>query len=302
MNSSPKYFDPQTLAKLPNLTLRAQHVVEGYLAGSHRSPAHGFSIEFAEHREYVPGDDLRYVDWKVFGRTDKFYLKQFEDETNLVCHLVVDISESMRYQGPLSPWSKYDFAATMAASLAWLILQQQDAVGLCCFDESIRSWIRPKGDPAHLRQLITTLESAPSTPKTSIGRVLHDVAERIRRRGIVIIFSDLFDDVDDLIQGIRHLRHCRHDVIVAHTMDAAELDFPFRQQTLFHGLEAASELLVDPRNVRNAYRKRINEFRSSVEGRCRDLHVDYVLMRNDRPLNIALSEFLVRRITAGRRR
>jgi len=295
VSSSPKYFDPQTLAKLQNLTLRARHVVEGYVAGSHRSPAHGFSIEFAEHREYAPGDDLRYVDWKVFGRTDKFYLKQFEDETNLICHLVLDVSESMQYQGPDSPWSKLDHAATAAASLAWLILQQQDAVGLCCYDEQVQSIVRPSSNPSHLRELLHTIDSFKGQGKTSTGRVLHELADRFGRRGIVVIFSDFFDDIEQLMLGIKHLRHRRHYVIVAHTLDAAELDFPFRRQTLFKGLESMPESLVDPRGIRRAYQEKINEFRKQIETQCRNLQVDYLLIRNDQPLDVALSGFLAKR-------
>lgn len=300
MNHSPQYFDPQKLAKLQNLTLRARHVVEGYIAGSHRSPTRGFSIEFAEHREYAPGDDLRYVDWKVFGRTDKFYLKQFEDETNLICHLMVDTSESMRYQGPDSPWSKFDHAATLATSLAWLVLQQQDAVGLCCFDDHVRTWIRAQSGPAHLRQIIQTLEDGAPSAKTSIGRVLQEVAERTTRRGITVLVSDLFGDLDETFRGIQRLRHARHDVMVIHTLDAAELDFPFRQQTLFRGLEALPQVLVHPRGVRKAYQAKIQEFCRSIEARCRHLHVDYILARNDTPLDATLTQLLSRRPTAGR--
>jgi len=296
VSSSPKYFDPQTLAKLQSLALRAQHVVEGYVAGSHRSPSHGFSIEFAEHREYSPGDDLRYVDWKVFGRTDKFYLKQFEDETNLICHMVLDVSESMQYQGPDSPWSKLDHAATAAASLAWLILQQQDAVGLATFDEEIRQFIRPSSNPTHLQQLLHTMEVAETKKKTSTGRVLHELADRFGRRGIVIIFSDLFDDLDELLMGIKHLRHRRHDVIVVHTLDGAELEFPFRRPTLFQGLEALPELLTDPRGLRKSYLKHFNNFLHTVESRCRQLQVDYVQVRNDMPLDVTLSAFLATRM------
>lgn len=296
MNSLPKYFDPPTLARLQSLSLRAQHVVEGYVAGSHRSPAHGFSIEFAEHREYSPGDDLRYVDWKVFGRTDKFYLKQFEDETNLICHLVLDVSESMRYRGPNSAWSKLDHAATAAASLAWLILQQQDAVGLSTYDEQIRSFVRPSSNPSHLQQLLHTLENSQPKKKTSTGRVLHELADRFGRRGIVILFSDLFDDLDQLALGIKHLRHRRHDVIVLHTLDAAECEFPFRKPTLFRGLEGLPELLTDPRAVRHAYLRHFNKFLQSVESRCREMQVDYALVRNDMPLDVTLSTFLAHRM------
>ena len=160
MEKSPKSLDPRTLAKLKGLHLRAQHIVEGYVAGLHRSPYHGFSIEFAEHREYAPGDDLRYVDWKVFGRTDKFYLKQYDDETNLICHLVLDVSESMSYRGPNSPLSKFEYAQSLAAALAWLVLQQQDAVGLVTFDNQIRASVRPSSNPSHLQQIFQVLESA----------------------------------------------------------------------------------------------------------------------------------------------
>lgn len=296
MNSLPKYFDPQTLARLESLSLRARHVVEGYVAGSHRSPSHGFSIEFAEHREYTPGDDLRYVDWKVFGRTDKFYLKQFEDETNLICHLVLDISESMRYRGPDSALSKLDYAATAVASMAWLILKQQDAVGLATFDEQVCSLIRPASNPSHLQQLMQTLETSHSHKKTSTGRVLHELADRFTRRGIVILFSDLFDNLDELMLGIQHLRHRRHDVIVVQTLDAAELEFPFHRPTLFRGMEQLSDLLTDPRGLRQSYLKHFRQFLQTVESRCRQLQADYVMIRNDMPLDVTLSSFLAHRM------
>lgn len=296
MSSFPKYFDPQTLARLESLTLRARHVVEGYVAGSHRSPSHGFSIEFAEHREYSPGDDLRYVDWKVYGRTDKFYVKQFEDETNLICHLVLDISESMTYRGPDMALSKLDYASIAVASMAWLILKQQDAVGLATFDEKICSLIRPANNPSHLQQLLQTLETTRSHRKTDTGRVLHELADRFTRRGIVILFSDLFDNLDELMLGIQHLRHRRHDVIVVHTLDAAELEFPFHRPTLFRGMEQLSDLLTDPRGLRQAYLKHFRQFVQRVESRCRQLQADYVMIRNDMPLDVTLSSFLAHRM------
>ncbi len=297
MNNLPKYFDPRTLAKLEGLSLRARHVVEGYVAGLHRSPTRGFSIEFAEHREYSPGDDLRYVDWKVYGRTDKFYLKQFEDETNLLCYLVLDVSESMLYQGPDSPWSKLDHAACTAASLAWLVLQQQDTVGLVTFDNQIREYIRPSSNPSHLRRLLHTMEVAEAKKKTATGRVLHELADRFERRGVVVLLSDLLDDLDQLTVGMQHLRHRRHDVIVFHILDAAELDFPFRRPTLFRGLEELPQVLTDPRSLRRAYLNQLNQFQRSLQSRCRELQVDYVQVRNDMPLNVTLSRFLANRMT-----
>ena len=267
------------------------------MAGSHRSPTRGFSIEFAEHREYSPGDDLRYVDWKVYGRTDKFYLKQFEDETNLLCYLVLDVSESMRYQGPDSPWSKLDHAACTAASLAWLVLQQQDAVGLVTFDNQIREYIRPSSNPSHLRRLLHTMEVAEAKKKTATGRVLHELADRFERRGVVVLLSDLFDDLDQLTVGMQHLRHRRHDVIVFHILDAAELDFPFRRPTLFRGLEELPQVLTDPRSLRRAYLNQLNQFQRSLQSRCRELQVEYVQVRNDMPLDVTLSRFLANRMT-----
>lgn len=203
MESSPNYLDPQVLARLEGLQVRARRIVEGYVTGVHRSPYRGFSIEFAEHREYAPGDDLRYLDWKVFGRTDKFYLKQFEEETNLVCSLLLDTSESMRYQSALAPMSKLEYAQCASAALAYLILQQQDSVGLVTFDREIRSLIRPSGNPSRLKEILQVMQNSPAERKTAIGPIFHDLAERFKRRGIVIVLSDLFDDVEAMMTGLR---------------------------------------------------------------------------------------------------
>lgn len=181
MTASPRFFDPRTLARLKGLPLRARHIVEGYVAGLHRSPYRGFSIEFAEHREYAPGDDLRYVDWKVFGRTDKYYLKQFEDETNLLCYLLLDTSQSMTYRGPHAALSKLEYGQCLAAALAWLVLHQQDAVGLATFDEQVRTVVRPSGSPGHWSHLLEALEQVRPAPKTSLGKVFPELAARLTR-------------------------------------------------------------------------------------------------------------------------
>jgi len=291
-----KYFDPQTLDKLSGLELRARTIVEGYVAGVHKSPYHGFSVEFAEHREYVPGDDLRYVDWKVFGRTDKVYLKQFEDETNLVCHLLLDISESMRYQSDVA-LSKLEYAKCVAASLAYLILRQQDSVGLVTFDDSIRTLIPASSNPSHFGQLAHVMEDVRPSEKTATGPIFHDLAERIKRRGIVLILSDLFDDVSDLMTGLKHFRHRRHDVIVFHVLDPAEIEFPFRRTTMFKGLEALGEVLTDPRALRKAYQEQFGGFLRDIRRGCRNERIDYVMMRTDQPLDVALSSYLASRMT-----
>ncbi len=255
MDGNPKYLDPQTLSKLHGLELRARSIVEGYVSGVHRSPYHGFSIEFAEHREYSPGDDLRFVDWKVYGKTDKFYLKQYEQETNLVSYLLLDTSESMRYRSDAAAMSKLEYAQCVAAALAYLILQQQDSVGLATFDNEIRSLIRPSSNPSHLNQLLHVMENCQPEQKTRTGPIFHDLAERLKRRGLVLILSDLFDDVPSMLAGLKHFRHRRHDVIVFHVLDAAEIEFPFKQTTMFRGLEQLPDVLTDPRALRPWLRK-----------------------------------------------
>ena len=294
--SSPASLDPRTLAKLKGLQLRARHIVEGYVAGLHRSPYHGFSIEFAEHREYAPGDDLRYLDWKVFGRTDKFYLKQFEDETNLICYLVLDVSQSMRYQGPDSPLSKFEYAQCLAAAMAWLVLHQQDAVGLVTFDREIRANLSPSGHAAHLGQLLQVMEAAPLEAKTATGPIFHELAERFRKRGVVLILSDLFDDVPSMMAGLKHFGHRRHDVILFHVLDPAELEFPFRTPTLFQGMEQLPDVLTDPRSLRKAYLKEMDRYRKAIQKGCRQYGMDYELLRTDQPLDRALSAYLGRRV------
>src|SRR5262245_39768764 len=231
MESHQKYLNPATLAKLHGLELKARLIVEGYVSGLHKSPYHGFSIEFAEHREYVPGDDLRYVDWKVFGKSDRFYLKQYEEETNFACYFLLDTSESMLYRSEAAPVSKLEYAQYLTAALAYLVLQQRDAVGLATYDNAVRNFLRAGSHPSHLGQLCRVMDVPPPTGGTSVGPILHDLAERIRKRGLVVVVSDLFDDVPSLMLGLKHLRHRRHEVLVLHVVDPAEQDFPFIDPT-----------------------------------------------------------------------
>jgi uncharacterized protein (DUF58 family) len=292
-----KFLNPQTLARLKGLELRARTIVEGYVAGLHKSPYHGFSIEFAEHREYVPGDDLRYVDWKVFGKSDKFYLKQYEQETNLISYLVLDTSESMRYQGPQSAMSKLEYAQCVAASLAYLVLEQQDSVGLATFDTDLRALVRPSSNPSHMTQLLHVMSESVPEKKTALGAIFHDLAERLKKRGVVIVLSDLFDRVPEILTGLRHFRHRRHEVIVFHILDPAELDFPFQQTTLFKGLEALPEVVADPRTLRKAYLREFGRFLHEVRQGCREQQIDYVQLRTDQSLVVALSAYLASRLT-----
>ncbi len=287
-----RLLDPATLAHLQGLELRARRIVEGYVAGLHRSPYHGFSNEFAEHREYAPGDDLRYVDWKVFGKSDRFYLKQFEVETNLILYLVLDSSESMQYQGPQSSLTKFTYAQSAAAALAFLALHQRDAVGLTMFDQEITQLVRPSSNPTQLKQFFRVMENSSATRKTRTGPIFHELAERLGRRGLVVILSDLFDDAEALLAGLNHLRHRKHDVILMHILDPAEIDFPFQHVTMFKGLEALGSVVVDPRGLQAAYRHEVQSFIKQIRAGCRDRQIDYLLARTDQPVDAMLTTFL----------
>lgn len=289
---SQKYLDPAVLAGLEGLQLRARRIVEGYVSGIHRGAYQGFSIEFAEHREYSPGDDLRYVDWKVFGRTDKFYLKQFEEETNLVCQLLLDTSESMTYRGPDAPLSKLDYARCLAAALAYLVVRRQDAVGLVTFSDQIHALVRAGSNPSHLQQILQVMDQPPAGRKTCTGPIFHELAERFKRRGVVVVLSDFFDDVEKMTAGLKHFRHKRNDVILLHVLDPAELDFPFQSTTLFRGLENMPDLLADPRGLRKSYLREFAAFQRRLKQSCRAERIDYVMVRTDRPVDVALRECL----------
>jgi uncharacterized protein (DUF58 family) len=293
-NDQQKYLDPLNLAKVRSLELQARLIVEGYLSGMHKSPYHGFSVEFAQHREYVPGDDIKHIDWKVYGRTGRFFLKQYEEETNLVCWLLLDISESMRYGS--GPVSKYDYACMTAAALSYLILHQQDSAGLATFDDQVRQLLRPSSQPSHLKQMVQVMNQGAAREKTRLAPIFHDLAERISRRSLIIILSDLFDDAADLLAGLKHLRHKRHEVVVFHVLDPAELDFPFQEATLFRGLEAFPDLLTDPRSLRQGYLSEIGRFMLEVQRGCRADNIDYVQLRTDKNLGVALSSYLGHRL------
>jgi uncharacterized protein (DUF58 family) len=299
VESSPKSLDPQTLAKLQGLRLRARRIVEGFVAGLHRSPYRGFSVEFAEHREYVPGDDLRYLDWKVFGRTDKFYLKQYEDETNLICYIALDISESMTYRGPDSPMSKLEYAQCIAASLAWLVLKQQDAVGLVTFDSSVRDYVPPSNRPTRLNDLLSVMEDSHVEHKTEIGSTFQQLAQKLTKRGVVLIISDLFDEAKSVLNGLRHLRHRQHDVAVLQILDPAEISLPFDQPTLFRGLEELPQVTTQPRAIRAAYQAELDKFLQQIKRGCLDNEIDYRRITTDQPLDVALSAFLAARQARG---
>lgn len=295
MDSIASHLDPKILAQLKGLRLRARQIVEGYVAGLHRSPFRGFSIEFAEHREYAPGDDLRYVDWKVYGRTDKYYVKQFEDETNLICYVVLDASESMRYQGPGVAMSKFTYAQCLAAAISFLVLLQHDAVSVATFDDRVRHFVRPAGSPAQQQQVLAALEDVEPVAKTNMERTFRELAERMVKRGIVLVMSDFFHDTRSMLAGLRHFQYRRHDVALLQVLDPCELDFPFRGSTLFRGMEQLPDLLADPAALRTAYLQEFNHFLQTVKSGAQRMGIDYRLIRTDQSFDKTLASFLAHR-------
>jgi uncharacterized protein (DUF58 family) len=285
--------DPAVLARIDRLELEARQVVEGYLAGRHRSPRHGFAVEFAQHREYAPGDDIRHIDWKVYGRTERFHLKQYEQETNLVAWLLVDASESMGYGS--GPRTKYDVACVSAAAMAYLVLQQADTAGVATTAGGVRDFLRPAGGMNQLREACRVLAGGPYPGPGNLGRVLDELAGRTGRRGIVFVFSDLLDDVPDILAGLQHLRYHRHEVVLFHVLDAAEIDFPFRHTTLFRGLEGLPEILTDPTGVRDSYLAALNQHVDAIQAGCRGMEIDYVRLRTDADLGHDLAAYLQKR-------
>ena len=291
-----RFLDPAVLARLGTLELKARTVVEGFLTGLHRSPYKGFSVEFAEYRQYMPGDDLSTIDWKVYARSDRFYVKKFEEETNLDCYLLLDISASMGYGSRIT---KIRYASMLAASLAYLMNRQRDAVGLTTFDDSIVSMLPPSARPGHLRSILLTLDGMALGHKTDVSKPLHLLADGIAKRGMVVLISDLLDDPASVVDGLRHFRFRGTDVIVFHIMDPDELTFPFERASRFRDLERGDELMAVPAVVREDYLSALN---TALEVYRRDLStggIDYRLLNTSEPLEFALMSYLS---TRGRSR
>ena len=298
------YLDPHVLGGIKRLDLRARHVVEGYLTGMHKSPYNGFAVEFASHREYVPGDEIKHIDWKLWSRTDRLYIKEYEEETNLRCTVVLDASKSMAYGSKSETGlSKYDYAATAAAALAHILQSQQDMVGLVQFTDKIEATIPPSGNLAHLKRLVHQMEVTEPESTTDFDGVFHSLAEQIPKRGMVVFLSDLFTDPALIRDSLEQFRLRKHDVVVFHIMHDDELEFPFSQNTQFRGLEVDEQLQTDPRALRKAYLKVVGDYLEAVRKGCDDLGVDYVLFNTKEPIDALLNQFLAfRQRSFGRRR
>src|SRR5262245_11877853 len=290
-------IDPTALARFGRLELIARLVVEGVMAGLHQSPFKGFSVEFAEHRQYGPGDELRHIDWRAVGKTDRYYVKEYEEETNLKAYLVVDASGSMAFRGSKKALSKFEYAQHVAASLAYLMLQQMDAVGLITLDTKVRSLIPPKANPKHLPKILTTLEKTMPGGETAMAPLWHELAgHHMKRRGMIFILSDFFDELESLMKALQHLRHRHHEVVLLHVLAPEEMDFPYKRLTQFRNLEsAAHKVLVDARRLRDDYLANFERFRTELKDRAGKLRVDYHVMRTDEPVDRALGIYLSRR-------
>lgn len=275
------------------MELRARSVVEGFVAGLHRSPYKGFSVEFMSYRPYVPGDNLMHVDWKLYARTDRTYVKEFEDETNTALHILLDVSGSMEYGS--NGITKRIYSSYLAASLAYLVVRQRDAAGMTFFDDRIIEHIPPKSTSGHLHTLLQFLESVPPGGRTGIGKPLHDLAEQRRQRGFVVLISDLLDDVDGIVDGLRHFRYLGHDVMVFHVMDPKELLFDFTDMVEFEDMETGEKLLIESESAREAYLENLQQYKETLRHQCGRLDIDYMLMPTDQPLDFALFEYLAAR-------
>jgi len=289
-----KYLIPDVVSKLSNMELRARLVVEGFIAGLHKSPFHGFSVEFAEHRQYIPGDETRYIDWKIYGKTEKYFIKQFEEETNLKSYLLVDISKSMDYASEKNI-KKIEYASYLASSLAYLLIKQRDAVGLITYDEDIKTYIPPHATKSYLKLILKELTLIKPEKKTYTLQSLDKIAEQIKRRSLIIVFSDFLDDPNKVISTLKHFRHNNHEIIVFHILDPLEVSFAFGKDAVFIDMESNEELTTQPFHIQKAYQNEMQKFINFYKKECLMNQIDYVLLETNTPFDIALFNYLRKR-------
>ena len=290
-----EYMDVSTINKIDNLFLRAKLVVEGFIIGMHKSPYHGFSVEFSEHRPYGYGDEIKYIDWKLWGKTDRFYIKQFEEETNLKCHVILDKSSSMSYGS--HSINKFEYSKCLAASLIYLMIKQQDAVGLTTFDNKLNITIPPKSKVSHLNLLLQTMHNSKTGGETDISLLLHSLAESIHKRGLIILISDLIDNEKDIIKGLRHFRHKGHEVIVFHIMDPKESNLDYDENINFIDLENQKELKIDARQIKSQYNKAFKNFCDYYKNECVKNNIDYIPINTMDSLDGSLMQYLIKRMS-----
>ena len=288
-----RYLDPTTLQKIGSLELAAREMVEGGRIGMHKSPLKGFSTEFAHHRPYVPGDPVRHVDWRVFARSERYYLKLYQAETDFTANILLDASSSMHYgSGKLT---KLEYAKFLAASLTYLIVSQRDSAGLAVFDSELRSYHEPSSNMMNIANIARSLENIHPVPRTNVAKLLHEFAGRIKKRGFVIVISDLLDNVDEFVKGLDHLRYYGHNIIVFQTLDPFELTFPFLGSVKFKGLEDPDEILTRPQRIRDAYLAELDKLLTKIRRACSRAQVDHVLVDTSKPVDVVISGYLMAR-------
>lgn len=292
-----QYLTPEIISRLDNLSLKARLVVEGFIVGLHKSPYHGFSVEFSEHRAYGAGDEIRHIDWKLWGKTDRFFVKQYEEETNLKSYLLLDQSKSMVYNS--HQVSKLEYAQVLAAAVGYLMLKQQDAVGLTLFDDQIRDQIPPRSKRSHLNAILSRLQNIIPGPETHIAPVLHQTAESIKKRGLIVLISDLFDDPEEVLSGLQHFRYKGHEVVVFHILDPQEIRLDFPERTRFKDMETGEDIVTEPWYIQADYQKSMEIFCENYKNKFRQNNIDYIRITSNQPLDIALSEYLIKRKRLG---
>jgi uncharacterized protein (DUF58 family) len=291
-----RYLQPEVVSRLKGMELRARLVVEGFMTGLHKSPYHGFSVEFAEHRQYMPGDPLKNIDWKVYAKSDRFYVKEFEEETNLKAYLLIDTSASMGYtSSEKKRINKLDYCAHLAASLSFLMLKQRDSVGLVGFDQKIHTYVPPRSIAAHLHIVLQHLDSLKAAEETNVSDTLHEMAERIKRRGLIIIMSDLFDEPNRILAGLKHFRHRKHEIIVFHVLDPRERDFSFPREAIFEDLETGERINTLPWQIKKSYMHELNSVFDEFSRECRMSDIDYHLIDTSISYDHALLAYLNKR-------
>lgn len=294
-DSLSQYLLPEMASKIKNLELVARFIVEGFLVGLHKSPFHGFSVEFSEHRQYMPGDNIRNIDWKVYGRTDRFYIKQYEEETNLKAYILLDISGSMGYTS--HKITKLQYAVYLAAALSYLFIKQRDATGLVTFSDKVHRYLPPKATTSYLKYLLTELQQVkPQTSETRISRTLHDMAETIQRRGLIILLSEfLYEDTREIISGLRHFRYYGHEVLAFNILDPNDLNFDFKDEAVFVDMETSEEIKTQPYYMREKYRELIDSFYGELLSECRQMQVDFQNIFTTESFDKALMRYLIKR-------
>lgn len=289
-----KFLDPSIISKLNSLELRARLVVEGFMVGLHKSPYHGFSVEFTEHRPYMQGDGLKDIDWKVYGKTERFFIKQYEEETNLKSYILLDTSNSMKYSSGKNV-SKLEYASTLVAGLTYLMIKQQDAVGLALYAEKINKYFPPKMSKAYMHEILKSLAAIKPSEKTHTAECLNEIAEKIKRRGLVIIVSDFFDDVNSILKALKHFRYQKHEVIVFQILDPFERSFAFGKDAIFRDLETLEEMTTQPYQIQKYYRDAMSEFINKIKSECLNSNIEYNLIETSAPFDKALFSYIQKR-------